>query len=63
MGEQRACASTVRSDAFASRFDQDIVNLLQDKDSKSTNASTKLAIDLLKQFCAAKERAFKNTKP
>ena len=47
------------SDGFASRFDQDIVHLLQDKDSKSTNTSTKLAIDLLKQFCAAKGRAFK----
>ena len=41
------------SDGFTSRFDQDIAHLLQDKDSK------KLAIDLLKQFCAAKGSAFK----
>ena len=47
------------SDGFASRFDQDKVHLLRDKDSKSTITSTKLAIDLLKQFCAAEGRAFK----
>ena len=47
------------SDRFASRFEQDIAHLLQDKDSKSTKTRTKLAIDLLKQFCVAKGRAFK----
>ena len=47
------------SDGSASRFDQDIVHLLRDKDSKLMNTSTKLAIDLQKQFCAAKGRAFK----
>ena len=47
------------SDGFASPFDRDIVHLLCDEDSKSTDTSTKLAIDLLKQFCAAKGRAFK----
>ena len=35
------------------------MHLLQDKDSISTNTCTKLAIDLLKQFCAAKGCAFK----
>ena len=47
------------SDGFASRFDQDIVHLLRDKESKSMNTSKKLAIDLQKQFYAAKGRAFK----
>ena len=57
-----ACASTVMVQSSfrvccSSRIY--IEHLLQDKDSKSTNTSTKLAIDLLKQFCAAKGRAFK----
>jgi hypothetical protein len=44
---------------FASCSEQDIIaQLLQKKDSKSTKASTKLAIDLLKQFCVAKGLAF-----
>jgi hypothetical protein len=44
---------------FASCSEQDIIaQLLQDKDSKSTKTSTKLAIDLLKQFCVAKGLAF-----
>ena len=47
------------SDGFANRFDQDIVHLLRHKDGKWTNASTKLEIDLLKQLCATKGRAFK----
>ena len=48
------------SDRFVSRFEQeDIAHQLKDKDSRSTNTSTKLAIDLLKQFRAAKRSAFK----
>ena len=42
-------------DGFASRFDQDVVHLLRDKDSKLRNLSTKVAIDLLKHFCGAKD--------
>ena len=44
---------------FVSRYEQAIAHLLQEKDSKSTSTSTKLAIDLLKQFCAGKGRAFR----
>ena len=42
---------------FTSRSEQDIAQLLEDKDSKS-KTSTKLAIDLLKQFCVTKGLAF-----
>ena len=36
------------SDRFASHSDEDIAQLLQEKDNKSTKTNTKLAIDLLK---------------
>ena len=50
------------SDRFANRFEQDIQHTcckILSLDSKSTNTSTNLAIDLLKEFCVAKGRAFK----
>ena len=36
---------------FAIRSEQDIAELIKDKGSKSTKTSTKLATELLKQFC------------
>ena len=36
---------------FAIRSEQDIAELIEDKDSKSTKTSTKLATELLKQVC------------
>ena len=38
--------------------DEDIAPLLEEKDSKSTKTNTKLAIDLLEQFCLAKGLGF-----
>ena len=46
------------SERFASRSDEDIAQLLEKKDSKSTKTNTKLAIDLLKQLCSAKGLGF-----
>ena len=48
------------SDRFASRFEKDIAHLLQDKDSKSTYTSTKLVINVLKQFVQQKDVLSKN---
>ena len=39
---------------FANRSDEDIVKLIKDKDSEATKKNTKQALDLLKEFCSAK---------
>ena len=46
------------SERFASRSDEDIGQLLEEKDSQSTKTNTKLAINLLKQFCSTKRLGF-----
>ena len=43
---------------FASHSEQDIAELIKDKDSKFTKISITLANELLKQFCTAKGLAF-----
>ena len=40
---------------FTNRSDEDIVTLIKDKDSEATKKNTKQALDLLKEFCLAKE--------
>ena len=47
---------------FAIRSEQDIAELIKDEDSKSTKTSTKLATELLKQFCTVKGLFIKHSR-
>ena len=42
------------SKRFASRTEEDIEKLLDEKESKSTKNSTKLAVKILRDFCLGK---------